>query len=232
LAIGAGALAVNAFFFTPKSPRPPSEVAGSADTWPAGAGAVPATPSLEGDEGPTFLEASGYRRSREFPGRWERKVEDAGIQQISAIEREQSKWQVSANDFIAMNECAWAPHSDRLFRNRNRTGCSIETLLANSKLKERLVLLKHLVLVSMETYLRAPKPSKHSTRCAHQWLTECRAGELAFRARYALPGDPDNHPHHWTLDIGAARAITLPLKWDQRRAVVIGARNRKEGLPV
>ena len=93
------------------------------------------------------------------------------------------------------------------------------------------MLARHLVFIGLESYLDAPMRAKDKTQCGHDWLTECRASELATRVRNAFPERP-SEPHYWTLDLGHAQASIQNMEWDQRRAVIIGIRNRKEGLPI
>jgi len=114
----------------------------------------------------------------------------------------------------------------------NSGSCSLETLLAKPKFQGRLLLARHLIFVGLESFLNAPKPARDKVACGHDWLTECRAEEMATRVRNAFPDSAPNEPTYWALDIGHAQTKSQSLEWDQRRAVILGVRNRKNGLSV
>lgn len=201
---------------------------------PAASVPAPALPrSLEGIENPALLADAGYHRTS-YPGRWERDVPDAdaNFEEKDVIVYENGAWIVSGNVYVVLNECAWAPNSAKVFQYRNGGGCSIKTLLSQPKFRERLLLARHLVFVGLESHLSAPRPAADKSVCGHDWLTECRSEELATQVRNAFPAGAPAEPKYWVLNIGHARTKSPNIEWDQRRAVILGIRNRRDGLSV
>jgi hypothetical protein len=232
---GAAALAVNAFFFTPRQPSSPTAVTtATASASPPVAREAGRLQSLEEKEDPALLQAAGYIRS-EYPHRWEKAQPDvdAPFEETAIIlYDDQGNWETSASVFIVLKDCAWVQGSARFFRNRNNTPCSLETLLDFPEFQRRLSSASHLVFVGMESYLNAPKAAA-SDECGHGFLTTCRADRLITRTyvKY-FSDDKKPRPDLWELDIGYANTKSPLLEWDQRRAVILGMRNRRPGLTV
>lgn len=232
MALGALALAVNAVAFTPKAATPPA-----ADTSVQDNGTTPpvaSVPSLEDKENPALLIAAGYVPT-EYPHRWEKRQPDvdAPFEETGVmIYDETGNFETSASVFLVLNDCAWVPGSAKYFKNRNNTPCRLETLLAFPEFQDRLSSARHLIFVGMESYLNAPKAAS-SDHCDHEWLTACRADRLITRTYNEYFSDASkSRPDLWELDLGYANSKSLALEWDQRRAVILGIRNRRPGLTV
>jgi hypothetical protein len=180
------------------------------------------------------LRASGYVPSG-FPHGWEKPQPDADApfeETAAIIYDENGNWETSASVFVVLKDCAWAPGSAKAFKNRNNTDCRLETVLSYPEFQNRLSSANHLVFVGMESYRNAPKPAS-SPDCGHVFLTACRADRLITRTYSEYFRDDTKHrPELWELDIGYANAMTATLEWDQRRAVILGIRNRRPGLAV
>lgn len=189
-------------------------------------------PTLEGEEDPELLRSMGYQESKRYLGRWERESQDADAQfdELDIIVYEDGNWLVSGSVYIVLNECAWSPGSAKSFQHRSTGACSLETLLGNAKFKQKILEARHLVFVGLESHLNAPQPANEEDECGHEWLTQCRSIEMATRVRNSLSKELRDNSHYWELDIGFAQEEMAVSEWDQRRAILLGVRNRREGL--
>lgn len=239
LGLCAAALAVNAVFFTPSRPTAPSagtDTAGAVvGPQPSGDTQAPSRPkTIEDGEDPAVLAAAGYHRT-DYPHRWEMDGPDADApfdEQSVVLYDENGEWLTSASVFVVLNDCAWVGGSAKYFKNRNNTDCRLETLLAFPEFRNRLSSASHLVFVGMESYFDAPKPAS-SDDCGHGWLTACRADRLVTRTYNEYFQDATQvRPELWELDIGHANTKSPALEWYQRRALILGVRNRRPGLSV
>lgn len=234
LALLAGLLAINALFFTPPRSSAPEATAGETAADPS-APQTPAVPkTIEDGEDPAVLTAAGYHRT-EYPHRWEMDGPDADAlfeEQSVALYDEDGNWLTTASVFVVLSDCAWAPGSAKYFKNRNNTPCGLETLLVLPEFRNRLSSASHLVFVGMESYFNAPKPAS-SNDCSHELLTACRADQLVTRTYNEYFRDATKvRPELWELDIGHANTKSPALEWYQRRALIVGIRNRRPGLSV
>lgn len=199
---------------------------------------APATPSrpktIEDGEDAALLKAEGYLPT-DYPHRWEKYGPDADApfeEQQVVIYDESGAWLTTASVFVVLNDCAWVPGSARYFKNRNNTDCKLETLLAFPEFRDRLSSARHLVFVGMESFLNAPKAAS-SDDCSHILLSECRADRLVTRTYNAYFNDETKvRPELWELDIGYANTKSSALEWHQRRALIIGIRNRRATLDI
>jgi len=137
---------------------------------------------------------------------------------------------VGASVFEVLNECAWVSGSAKKFEYRNGRACSLGRLLKDRKYQERLAVARHLVFVGMESYKAAPNKSVGD--CSHAWLSECRAEEMAERTYNEVPKEWPTKTDFWIFDIGAANTRAESLEFDQRRAIIIGIRNRRSDIPI
>ncbi|MEO1100250.1 MAG: hypothetical protein AAFW65_00235 [Pseudomonadota bacterium] len=223
-------------------PKSKSEAGGIVSATPSqtieASPAVPATPSLpktiEDEEDEALLVAEGYHRT-DYPHGWEKRGPDADApfaEQQVIIYDESGSWLTTASVFVVLNDCAWVPGSAKYFKNRNNTDCKLETLLAFPEFRDRLSSARHLVFVGMESFLNAPQAAS-SDECNHQSLTECRADRLVTRTYSAyFTNETKVRPELWELDIGYAKTESPALEWYQRRALIIGIRNRRPALDV
>lgn len=190
--------------------------------------------TIEDGEDPAVLAAAGYHPTA-YPHRWEMDGPDADApfdEQSVVLYDEDGNWLTTGSVFVVLNDCAWVGGSAKYFKNRNNTDCRLETLLAFPEFRSRLSSASHLVFVGMESYFDAPKPAS-SDDCGHGWLTACRADRLVSRTYSEYFTDATQvRPDLWELDIGHANTKSPALEWYQRRALILGIRNRRPGLSV
>lgn len=194
---------------------------------------LPSRPkTIEDGEDPVLLEALGYGRT-DHAHRWEKDGLDTDApfdEREVVVYDENGSWLTTASLFVVLNDCAWAPGSAKYFKNRNDTDCSLETLLAFPEFKDRLASARHLVFVGVESYDGAPKDAS-SEDCSHVFLTECRADRLVTRTYNAYFNDDSQvRPELWELDLGYALTASPALEWYQRRALILGIRNRRPSI--
>ena len=213
----------------------PADTSSQTSKAPPSSSPKPSPPkTIEDGEDAALLVAEGYRRT-EYPHRWEKDGPDADApfdEQQVVIYDENGAWLTTASVFVVLNDCAWAPGSAKYFKNRNETDCRLETLLALPEFSHRLASARHLVFVGMESFKDAPTAAT-SDDCDHQSLTECRAERLVTRTYNAYFNDETKvRPELWELDIGYANTKSAALEWYQRRALILGIRNRRPSLAV
>ncbi len=188
--------------------------------------------TIEDGEDPVVLRANGYSPT-DRPHRWEKDGPDADApfdEKEVVVYDEEGSWITTASVFVVLNDCAWAPGSAKYFKNRNGTDCSLESLLAFPEFKDRLASARHLVFVGTESHDGAPNAAS-SDDCSHVFLTECRSDRLITRTYNAyFKDDSSVRPELWELDLGYAQTKSPALEWYQRRALIIGIRNRRPSV--
>lgn len=190
------------------------------------------TLSLEDTRDEKLLEANLYTYNAETDW-WQRSYdsEDAPFSETEVIiYGENGQWLLSGSVFVVLDECAWVSKSAKRFEYLNGSGCSLETLLRHTKYQQRLARSEHLIFVGMESYDNSPQSAGDD--CRHEWLSECRADELAHRTRNSVPEQWPLNIEFWELDIGASTNKNPAQEFDQRRAIILGIRNRKSDIPV
>lgn len=190
--------------------------------------------TIEDGEDPVLLEGLGFGRT-DHAHRWEKDGPDTDApfdEREVVVYDDDGSWVTTASVYIVLNDCAWAPGSAKYFKNRNNTDCRLETLLAFPEFKDRLVSARHLVFVGLESHDGAPKDAS-SDDCSHDFLTECRADQLVTRTYNAYFKDASQvRPELWELDLGYAQTKSPAMEWYQRRALIIGIRNRRPSVDV
>lgn len=192
----------------------------------------PQTLSVEDGLNETLLAANHYTYNADSDW-WQRPndSEDAPFSETEVlIYSENGEWLLSGSVFVVLNECAWVSKSAKHFQYLNGSACSLDTVLGHEKYQQRLARSEHLIFVGMESYENSPQ--KAGDDCNHEWLSECRADELAHRTRNSVPETWPLSINFWELDIGASAIQDPAQEFDQRRAIILGVRNRKSGLPI
>ena len=218
--------------------QPMGNISGDASQIPTAKPAVPPTPlpskTIEDGEDAALLKAEGYHPTS-YPHRWEKNGPDTDApfdEQQVVIYDDNGAWLTTASVFVVLNDCAWVSGSAKYLKNRNNTDCKLETLLAFPEFRDRLSSSRHLVFVGVESFLNAPMAAT-SDDCNHQSLAGCRADRLVTRTYNAYFNDETQvRPELWELDIGYAKSKVPAMEWHQRRALIIGIRNRRPSLNV
>lgn len=190
------------------------------------------TLSVEDRLNEALLAANQYTYNSESD--WWQRLNDSEGAPFSEIEvliySENGEWLLSGSVFVVLNECAWVSKSAKRFQYRNGSACNINTLLSHERYQQRLARSEHLIFVGMESYENSPQ--KAGDDCNHEWLSECRADEMAHRTRNSVPERWPLSIKFWELDIGASNINDPAQEFDQRRAIILGVRNRKSGVPI
>ena len=191
-----------------------------------GATIEPPLDSLLGPERPDFLRSKGFELT-EYPtfNRWEREQDQADepFTETEVLIAENGELIIDASVFNIHNQCAWKRGSAAKLTYENGALCGIDSVLKGPKYQRRLSLAQDIVFIGLQSY---PKPKKPYSCEQHDSLSECRFIELATKTRLAMPDNWVSRKR-WGFDLGRATIDDESLEFDQRRAIIIGIKQRR-----
>jgi hypothetical protein len=182
--------------------------------------------SLLGREDAEILIDRGYHLI-EYPtfNRWQKRL-PPGAEPFSETEvliAEEGEIIIDASVFNIHRDCSWKPGSAATLTFENGSICDLERVLKGPKYQRRLSLAHNIAFIGLQSHPLLQEPYVCES---HETLSECRFVELATRTRKAMPDEWAGR-QRWGFDLGRANNADDSYEFDQRRALVVGIRERR-----
>jgi hypothetical protein len=182
--------------------------------------------SLLGPENAELLISRGFELI-EYPtfNRWQKNLEadNEPFLETEVLIAQDGEIIVDASIFNIHRDCAWKPGSAATLTFENGSACDLERVLKGPKYQRRLSLAQNIAFIGLQSFPQLSEPYECEN---HETLSECRFVELATRTRKAMPDDWAGR-QRWGFDLGRANHEDTALEFDQRRALLVGIKERR-----
>ena len=182
--------------------------------------------SLLGPENAELLISRGFKLI-EYPtfNRWQKQIEPdiEPFLETEVLIAQDGEIIIDASIFNIHRDCAWKPVSAATLTLENGSACDLERVLKGPKYQRRLSLAQNIAFIGLQSFPQLSEPYECEN---HETLSECRFVELATRTRKAMPDDWAGR-QRWGFDLGRAQHDDNALEFDQRRALLVGIKERR-----